>query len=201
MYQGKSSSWRGGQNRYDNRPRRNPLPDGFSMFYIAAVCPPAIDDKVKSYKQYLETTYGCRAAAKSPAHITIVPPFRAEDELLKPLVDFVQAFNVGMLPIDIALNGYGNFADRVLFIDVEHQPALHQLEQEATQDFNQQFPSIIFGAKPDFNPHVTLATRDIPPGKLDEAKQYFETQHPFSEAFTAKSLTLFRLVGGWWQAQ
>ncbi|TAD92388.1 MAG: hypothetical protein EAY75_02815 [Bacteroidetes bacterium] len=67
------------------------------------------------------------------------------------------------------------------------------------QDFTQQFPSIIFGMKPDFNPHVTLATRDIPEGKLFEAKAHFEANHPFNETFTTKGLTAFRLVKGWWE--
>jgi 2'-5' RNA ligase len=205
MYQERRENYRGGggNNRgYGNRnqqPRRNPLPEGFSLFYIAIVCPDNINAQVKQFKDHLEQTYGCRAAAKSPAHITVVPPFRAEDEMAAPIADFVQTFNMGMLPISINLKHYGNFGDRVLFIDVEPNPGLTALEQEAMSDFTQQFPSIIFGLKPDFNPHVTLATRDIPEGKLEEAKAYFETNFPFDETFTSNALRAFKLVNGWWQ--
>ncbi|TAD83987.1 MAG: hypothetical protein EAY75_13925, partial [Bacteroidetes bacterium] len=108
MYQDRRDQNRGGgggyQRRYDNRPqqpRRNPLPEGFSLFYLAVVCPAEINEQVKQFKAHLEHTYGCTSAAKSPAHITVVPPFRAEDEMAAPIADFVQTFNMGVVPIDI----------------------------------------------------------------------------------------------------
>lgn len=189
-----------GNRRPQQQPRRhNPLPEGFSLFYIAIVCPDTIEEKVKGFKLYMEQQYGCRAALKSPAHLTIVPPFRAEDEMEKPLLDFVQTFNIGMLPVDVKLDGYGNFGDRVLFVDVVPNPSLNSLENEAMQEFNTQFPAIIFGMKPEFNPHVTIATRDIPMGKLEEAKTHFLANHQITEAFTAKELVLMKLVNGWWE--
>ena len=189
-----------GNNRPQQQQRRhNAIPEGFSLFYIAIVCPETIEEKVKQFKLYMEEKYGCRAALKSPAHLTIIPPFRAEDELEKPLLDFVQTFNMGMLPVDITLNGYSNFGDRVLFVDVAPNSALTALEKEATEEFNTQFPAIIFGMKPEFNPHVTIATRDIPEGKLAEAKAYFEASHPMNESFSSSELVLMKLVNGWWE--
>ena len=184
-----------------DKPRRPPLPEGFSLFYIAIECPKDINERVDGMKGYMEKEYGCRAARKSPAHLTIVPPFRAEDELIKQLQDFVTTFNIGMLPFQIRLKDYGQFAERVLFVDVERpNDPLNALEQECMKEFSEQFPGIIFGMKPDFNPHVTIATRDIPEGKLAESRQYFETNFPFDEQFEAKNLTLYKLDKGWWQA-
>jgi hypothetical protein len=82
------------QQRKFDRPKRNPLPEGFSLFYIAVSCPPEIDEKIEGMKAYMEQEYGCKAARKSPAHLTIVPPFRAEDELEAKLSEFVTTFNV-----------------------------------------------------------------------------------------------------------
>ena len=84
MYRERRDFNRGGRNQGYGRPqqqrRHNPLPEGFSLFYISIVCPEAIEAKIKGFKEYMDKTYGCRAALKSPAHLTIVPPFRAEDE-------------------------------------------------------------------------------------------------------------------------
>lgn len=182
----------------DFRPKRNTIPDGFALFYIAVICPETINEKIKGQKEYMFQQYGCKAAGKSPAHITIVPPFRAEEELLPHLLDFVSTFNIGIVPFQINLTGYGNFGDRVLFVDVAPNPQLVQLEQECMQEFSHQFPSIIFGIKPPFNPHVTIATRDIPEGKLAEAKAYFEAQGPFAEQFEAKEVRLVKLEKGYW---
>ncbi len=188
------------QNRRFERPKRNPLPEGFSLFYIAVTCPPDIDEKIEGMKDYMEREYRCRAARKSPAHLTIVPPFRAEDDLEAQLSDFVTTFNMGILPFQIKLKDYGQFAERVLFVDVEMpNEALGALEKETMHEFSEKFPGIIFGMKPDFNPHVTIATRDIPEGTLQRARRYFEENHPVDMAFEAKALSLYRLENGWWK--
>jgi 2'-5' RNA ligase len=194
---------RGGKPHFKknwDRPKRAPLPEGFSLFYIAISCPDALEEKIDAMKGYMEANYGCSAARKSNAHLTIVPPFRAEDEMLALLQDFIATYNMGMVPIDISLKGYGQFADRVLYVDVVPNTMLTELEKEAMQEFSAQFPGIIFGMKPDFNPHITIATRDIPQGVLPIAKMHFETKHPIDETFTAKSLTLYKLENGWWKA-
>ena len=182
----------------DFRPKRNPLPEGFALFYIAVICPEPINEKLREQKEYMFQQYGCKAAGKSPAHITIVPPFRAEEDLMPNLLDFVSTFNIGIAPFSVELTNYGNFGDRVLFVDVAPNQQLLQLEQECMQEFTDKFPSIIFGMKPPFNPHVTIATRDIPEGKLQEAKAYFEAQGPFAEAFDVKELRLVKLDHGNW---
>lgn len=203
MYREKGNFNQRGRFQQNRRPapqkRYNPLPEGFSLFYIAIVCPESVEEKIRGLKEYMQEKYGCRAALKSPAHLTIIPPFRAEDETEKDLQDFVQTFNIGMLPVDVTVNGFSNFGDRVLFADVTPNPSLNNLEKEATEEFNKQFPAIIFGAKPEFNPHVTIATRDIPEGKLAEAKSYFEANNPINETFNAGKLVLLKLVNGWWK--
>jgi 2'-5' RNA ligase len=192
-----------GRSRYqkDQRPRRYPLPKGFSLFYIAVMCPAEINDRVTVMKNWMKDQYGCVAASKSPAHLTIVPPFRAEDEMEANLLDFVSTFNIGVVPFEIRLNGYGNFDSRVLFVKVDESQALMQLERDAMTEFEQHFPSIIFGIKPPFHPHVTIATRDIPEGKLSEAKAHFEATQPFDEVFTVNGLRLVKLVNGTWEVR
>jgi 2'-5' RNA ligase len=188
------------QRRQFDKPKRAPLPEGFSLFYIAIECPDEVNEKMEVLKEYMQQKYGCRAARKSPAHLTIVPPFRAEDELQKELLDFVTTFNMGLVPFPIQLKDYGQFAERVLFVDVESpNESLYNLEKECMQEFSDKFPGIIFGMKPDFNPHVTIATRDIPEGTLSASRTYFEANHPINEQFEAASLSLFRLENGWWK--
>jgi len=188
------------QRRQFDKPKRAPLPEGFSLFYIAIACPDEVNEKIDALKEYMQQKYGCRAARKSPAHLTIVPPFRAEDELQTELANFVAAYNIGIVPFDIRLKGYGQFAERVLFVDVEGpNDALINLEKECMQEFGEKFPGIIFGMKPDFNPHVTIATRDIPEGTIQLSRSYFEANHPVDESFTSTKLSLYRLEEGWWK--
>ncbi len=183
-----------------DKPKRAPLPEGFSLFYMAIECPNEINEQVEQMKDYMEQNFGCRAAKKSPAHLTIVPPFRAEDELQAELLNFVQTFNMGLVPFSIRMKNYGQFADRVLFIDVEAPNVpLIELERDCMHEFSEKFPGIIFGMKPEFNPHVTIATRDIPEGALATARNYFEANHAVDVAFNANALSLYRLENGWWK--
>lgn len=170
------------------------------MFYMAIECPDEINHQVEGLKNYMELNFGCRAAKKSPAHLTIVPPFRAEDELKTELLNFIQLFNMGLAPFSVRLKNYGQFAERVLFIDVEGPNApLIDLEMECMKEFSEKFPGIIFGMKPDFNPHVTIATRDIPEGALAKAKLHFESNHPVDLEFGVNGIALYRLENGWWK--
>lgn len=197
QYQGPG---RYGRERFQPRVRKHPaLPEGFSLFYIAILCPPAIDEKISGFKAYMEQQYGSRSAQKSPAHLTLIPPFRAEDETESALADFVQSFSIGMAPIDIQLAGFGHFADRVLYVDLAPNQALFELEKEANAEFSEKFPAIIFGQKPEFSPHVTIATRDIPEGKLPEALEYFNTHQQASEVFSTREINLLKLDKGFWK--
>jgi 2'-5' RNA ligase len=188
------------QQRFSGRPKRAPLPEGFSLFYLAINCPPEIDSKIEILKDYMQVKYGCKAARKSPAHLTIVPPFRAEDEMEQELLNFVTTYNIGIVPFEISIKSFGQFGNRVLFVNVEGpNDALNTLEKECMAEFGEKYPGIIFGMKPEFNPHVTIATRDIPEGAIDAAKSYFEANHPVAESFIASELSLFRLEDGWWK--
>jgi 2'-5' RNA ligase len=174
-----------------------PLPEGFALYYIAAHCPEEINTHVNLFKDYMQQKYGCRAAKKSDAHLTIIPPFKAEEDMQGELTDFVATYNIGMVPFEIELANFGHFGNRVIYVDVVPNGKLNAVEQEANQQFTQAFPSIIFRTRPDFNPHVTIATRDIPEYKFDEAWSYFEHQQ-FRAAFTCNGLQLYKLKDHKW---
>lgn len=184
-----------------NRPSYNrpaPLPEGFALYYIAAACPEEVNTHVNLFKDYMQQKYGSRAAQKSAAHLTIVPPFKAEEDMQGQLNDFVTTYNIGVVPFDLELKNFGHFANRVIFVDVVPNTSLNNLEQEVNVQFSETFPGIIFRTRPEFNPHVTIATRDIPENRFDEAWDYFEHQQ-FHAAFTYNGLHLYKLVNGKWE--
>ena len=183
----------GGQRK----PNRK-IPEGFSLYYMAVVCPEPINDEVKELKGHMNATYGSEAASKSPAHLTIVPPFRAEDELENSLKEFAEIFSMGIVPFELTLSGIGQFGERVLYLDVEESEQLHALERECMAEFEEKFPSILFGMKPEFHPHVTVATRDIPEGKIGEARQWLENTFDKKLDFEVKEIRVLKLERGYW---
>ena len=65
----------------------------YSMFFVAIICPFFVEKKVLEYKRRMKEQFGCIVALKSPAHITLIPPFWLEDEREKALVDTLQLFS------------------------------------------------------------------------------------------------------------
>ncbi len=187
------------QQQYDRKPfnRPAPLPEGFALYYIAVHCPEEVNSHVNLFKDYMQQKYGCRAAKKSDAHLTIIPPFKAEEDIQSSLADFVAAYNIGAVPFEMELNNFGHFGNRVIYVDVTPNEKLNTLEKEANEQFIQSFPAIIFRTQPQFNPHVTIATRDIPEYKFDEAWAYFEQQQ-FHAAFNCEGLHLYKLTEHKW---
>ena len=138
-----------------------PLPDPFSMYYVAVLCPAAIDDTIQKHKLWMRDHFGCTVALKSAAHITLVTPFWLKNESEELLKDTLQSFQTDKLPVTIELQDFSHFSDRVIYINVKENHQLDSLRKEVEDHFIQSFHAVI---KPDtrsFNPHITIANRDI----------------------------------------
>lgn len=56
-------------------------PAKHNMYFVAIVCPGQINEKVEQFKQWMKDRFGCVVAMKSPAHITLIPPFWLAHEM------------------------------------------------------------------------------------------------------------------------
>ncbi len=56
------------------------------MYFIALVAPEDINQQLLKWKIWMLEKYQCEAALRSPAHITLIPPFWMKPELEKDLV-------------------------------------------------------------------------------------------------------------------
>ena len=86
------------------------------MYFIAVVLPPELDLKILKYKQWMYEKYGCRVGLKSPAHITIIPPFWTEpgkEDSLKTGIDGISSTQETFI---IQTANFSAFKPRTLFI-------------------------------------------------------------------------------------
>lgn len=174
------------------------------MYYLALVCPAAIDNKVQRYKLWMRDHFGCTLALKSAAHITLIPPFWLHHESEKLLVETLQNFQTGLFPIEILLHNFSHFSNRVIFITVTENHQLSRLHNEVENHFIQPFHSLprLSGGiiKPDdrpFHPHVTIANRDIRPGDFIKAWEHF-SKEKLEENFQTGAISLLKLSPGKW---
>lgn len=172
-------------------------PTAHNMYFIAILCPSYIDDKILRFKQWMKEQFGCVVALKSPSHITLIPPFWLDIEQEPQLIQILNAFNSDLGSLEIQLKGFSHFGKRVLFVQVVNNAGLQELKIQVESHFVASFSDSI---KPDdrsFQPHVTIATRDIKPSDFMLAWDHFMNKN-FDETFSAITISLLKLHPGRW---
>ena len=168
------------------------------MYFVAIICPPSVDKKVLQYKHWMKEQFGCTVALKSPAHITLIPPFWLEDEKETALTVTLQSFSSDMDTLVIRLNGFSHFGRRVLFVKVNENPALEEIKKQVENHFSKVFNDTIKKDDRPFHPHVTIANRDIKPSDFLTAWEYFSKKE-FNEIFYVNVISLLKLCQGKWK--
>ncbi|MBK5272515.1 MAG: 2'-5' RNA ligase family protein [Bacteroidia bacterium] len=167
-------------------------PGTHSMYYVAIVCPPQVDEKVLHFKNWMKERFGCIVALKSPAHITLVPPFWMDEARETELRQTLRSFKSDIDELEISSDGFSHFGNKVLFINIIKNTALQELKNHTENQFIQLFSDVIRKDERPFHPHITIANRDMKPGDFEIAWKHFSNIN-FKETFLANSISLLRL--------
>lgn len=173
-----------------------PLPE--QKYFIAIVPPPPLRDEIHALKVRIGTTYGTKGALRSPPHITLHMPFlwneTKEEKMLQSLGDFALSSH----RVAITLDGVGSFAPRVVFLAVNENQQLTDLQTRLFRHckvmlnlFNANYKD-----RP-FHPHVTLAFRDLRKDQFGALWNEIKEQS-FNATFEASSITLLKHDGKQW---
>jgi 2'-5' RNA ligase len=161
------------------------------MYYMAIVLPEELNKEVLSYKQYMLDKYNCKVGLKSPAHLTIIPPYWMQQEkehtLLHQLDELCQQEEF----FPITTKNFSAFKPRTIFIDVDVDEKLKHFKKTVDHFFLEHKE---YGAKVDtrpFHPHITIATRDLYKKSFTEAWAHFEPKE-FATTFRATGLSILR---------
>ena len=120
--------------------------------------------------------FNCLVALRSPAHITLVPPFWMIDNLESKLEDAIGQFSQHQVPFEINLENFAAFKPRVIYADVLSTPHLQTLHDQLHEYL---IARDIFPVKKgdSFHPHVTIATRDLHKKAFYEAWETFKNKN------------------------
>jgi 2'-5' RNA ligase len=162
-----------------------------NMYYIAIVAPEEIDQEVLKWKNYFKDHFECTVALKSPAHITLIPPFWMKEDLEDDLVNSIKDFSITKNKFEITLKDFAAFKPKVIFVDVVKSEVLSSIYQSFTDYVinENKFP-IEKDGRP-FHPHVTLATRDLYKKAFQEAWEVF-TKKNYEALWIANGISLLR---------
>lgn len=167
------------------------------MYYVAIVCPDNLNNKIKGFKLWMQEKFGCKVALKSPAHITLIPPFwfKGDDENM--LLEAISTFRSSIGEIDIHLQDFAHFSNRVLYISIKQNDLLNRIRKETEQHFIHTLGDIIKKETRPFTPHITIANRDLKPGDFLKAWEHF-SHKKFEKTFIPSQLSLLKLSPDKW---
>jgi 2'-5' RNA ligase len=167
------------------------------MYFVAIVCPEELNKKIELFKLWMQEKFGCKVALKSPAHITLIPPFWFDTEKENILEHTVSSFHGSTEATEIQLNSFSHFSNRVLYINIKTNKSLNDIRQEAEKYFIKELGNIIKPETRQFTPHITIANRDLKPGDFIKAWEHF-SHKKFEEKFTADTISVLKLNEGKW---
>jgi 2'-5' RNA ligase len=164
------------------------------LYFIAIVTPEPINQQVLEWKHYMLQHFNCRVALKSPAHITLIPPFDMPDTMQHELEEVLLEFAAEQPSFPIQLKNFAAFKPRVLYVHV--QPNTHLQARLEAYLIQTDFP--IKKEDRPFHPHVTIANRDLQKDDFPMAWQYFQ-QMSYEVSFQANAISLLRHNGEIWE--
>ena len=162
-----------------------------NMYFVALVAPGEIDQQVLKWKSFFKENYGCTVALKSPAHITLIPPFWMNEQLENDLIKSIDEFSAAKNKFEIALKDFAAFKPRVIYVDVLKNEMLNELHGSLSDFIYQQNKYPVKKEDQSFHPHVTLATRDLYKKAFYEAWEIFSVKK-YEALWVVNGISLLR---------
>lgn len=181
--------------------RKNFFPQ--QTHFIGVLVPDEIAAKIEDCRRYMNEKYGCKSGHATPVHVTLVPPFRLSEEFSTK--DLTDAIISDVLPFSSELkftaqvNNFDAFGDRTIFAKVVQDEKWTKLRDKVFGSVLKAAPGCVKRDNRLFQPHLTVANRDIPSGVSSDALKVMNELN-FIEDFEVDNITVFERQNGKWRA-
>ncbi|GGD50704.1 2'-5' RNA ligase family protein [Muriicola marianensis] len=167
------------------------------LYLIALLPPELLREQIRVIKEEMKDRYGSAHALKSPAHITLQPPFRMLSQEEGLLTSVLNRFAGSQAPLPVELKGFDCFPPSVLFIRIEDHGPILELWMQLQAELALLSSLGIKGDEHRFHPHMTIATRDLKKQAFLRAWAEFKDR-PFKASFEVHSIFLLKHNGQFW---
>src|SRR5688572_12032324 len=99
-----------------------------SMYFIAIVLPEELNLKILSFKQYMFEKYKCQVGLRSPAHITLIPPYWMNEDLEDLLKKDLELLANTSSPFQVSIRHFSSFPPKTIFIAPEENQDLKNVK-------------------------------------------------------------------------
>ncbi len=171
--------------------------------FLGVLVPEELRLSLEDCRRYMNETYGCRSGYGTPIHVTLIPPFLLPKEFTtKDLIAAIQedlGTRAGMAGFTAHVCGFDAFGDRTIFAKVLHDDRWTALRDAVLASVLKAAPGCTKKDQRPFQPHLTVANRDIPAGASVAALKALNELR-LQEDFPVDNVTVFERHEGKWLA-
>ncbi len=169
------------------------------LYFIAIIPGEPVYSFAQDQKEFFARHYKSRAALRSPPHITLHMPFQYKEEKEDKLIHAFEELSRMHDTFTLDIEDFGAFEPRVIYLDVLKTQELTTLQQAVRQTMKTKLNVFNANYKDQvFNPHLTLAFRDLRKQKFHEAWEEYRNK-PYRQSFQVKDFSLLKHTGKEWK--
>jgi len=150
--------------------------DNENLYFIALVPQKEVYNEIENFKNDFAIRFESKKALKVMPHITIKTPFTLPLSEHEKLRYWFHKLPIEQSQFDIELKDFGAFPRKnspVVYVHPVMNTSLFKIQKEIIESFKKSFPHLITDFDLKFNPHMTIAYRDLSFEKFQEAwKEY-----------------------------
>jgi 2'-5' RNA ligase len=166
-------------------------------YFLAIVPPKEILERAESIKEEIREKFGVKYALKSPAHITLKMPFTYNEAKEEILIGKIGEFLKQQVSFSVKVIGVGTFGNRVIFLDIEKSKELENLQTSLKLYCKKELNLVDELSDRNYHPHMTLAFKDLKPGRFPEVLELVR-HRAFQAEFCVADLALLKRIEGRW---
>lgn len=168
-----------------------------SLYFIAIIPDEPLQAELMGLKQWVYEQVGSKGALRSPAHITLLMPFKWNSNKEELLFNSLEKLASSISKFSIQLHNFNCFEPRVIYVDVVKNEQLTEAKNQVVKMARQELKLDFLKDLRGFHPHITIAFRDL---KKPQFYQLWEQlkEKPFEAKFEAGSLVLLKHSGKRW---
>lgn len=169
-----------------------------SLYFIAILPPEDLSRQIHEIRKACSVKFNVYKGLKPPVHITLHRPFKMESSFEKNLVRLLAPAAVHN-GFEVHLENFGSFNIQVLYLNVLRNEALTGLYRKINGIINRNKldPKEVKTGNRSFNPHITIAYRDIPAETFPAMWEQYKDER-FKRTFTADRFFLLKHTGEEW---
>ena len=165
-----------------------------NLYFIALIPKRELREKINAFKQDFAIRFNSSKALKVYPHITLKAPFKCSENAHKELVKWFNDLHIRQKKFSVELKNFGAFHNKkspVVYVHPTLNKELKFMQKEIIASFSSLFPGDIHSVDIDFNPHVTVAYRDLEPVMFEKAWEEYKSK-PFNADFEVDAFYLLQ---------